>query len=119
MSKVESPLYGTEATGPLFGLIGFSNQWGTAIVRSLPPPGAPPSAIQAYRRSQFKEAVSVWRTLPTSEKISWSARKTDTLTGYNVFIKAYLSALTQDEIPIFRALYGTFKANKTLYGTNV
>ncbi len=116
MSKVDGPLYGTEATGSIARQITFSNQWGWAITRGYSAPHDRPTPLRTYQRGRFWNAVSAWNALDTDQKALWTARKYGTLTGYNLFIHAWLTGWTAEDFPLQELFYGTFKFGEGYYG---
>lgn len=115
MSKVDSPLYGTEATGSIASLITFSNQWGWPIARGYLTPHDIPTPLRIYQRGRFYDAVSAWNALDAAQKALWNARKYGTLTAYNLFIAAWLTGLTLADFPLQDLRYGSFKFGEGFY----
>ena len=102
MAKLDRPLYGTEATGALARSLSFR--------RTLNPPdlpGAPPvslgtvakipvmscrpSLAQTMQRCRYADAVSAWLALTNEARSSWNTNKPSNLTGFNFFIRLFLS----------------------------
>ncbi len=116
MSKVDSPLYGTDASGSIAGTIAFSNQWGWTIARGHAQPADVKTPLRLYQRGRFLQASQLWQSLAPFEQAAWRARTSGMLTGYNLFIQAYFFGIPVEELPLTAALYGQVIFAELLYG---
>ena len=90
MAKLESPLYGTEATGTLARALAYRTTTDWNIVAKIPAPGAPPSTAQTARRQLFLDAVAAWHALTPEQHNFYQNNHPGNLTGYLFFIKLWL-----------------------------
>jgi len=102
MAKLDRPLFGEWATGTFNRTLAFRQTinppdapgdtavyWGT--VAKLPGSACKPSAGQTTVRANYSAAVAAWNALSASEKELWRISKPSNLTGFNFFIRLFLS----------------------------
>ena len=91
MANLDRPLYGSEATGTLARALSFRRtlNWGT--VAKIPFMSCRPSPAQVVQRARYADAVAAWLALSAGERLTWNTNKPDNLTGFNFFIRLYLS----------------------------
>lgn len=76
---------------------------GITCMRSYVVPRNPDTAAQRERRRRFAAAVQCWKSLSAETKERWNSIKADKrLTGYNVFVSAYMRC---DTVPLLSAAH--------------
>ena len=102
MAKLDRPLYGEYASGTLARALSYRHTfnppdapgdpvvtWGT--VAKIPVNSCLPSSGQVGRRYLFSLAVSAWHALAEAEQSTWRTSKPGNLSGFNFFVKLFLS----------------------------
>lgn len=118
MPILDNPLFGDEASGTVNTGIIYSNQWGWPIARAPRAPVFQRTPAQDETRSSFALAIAAWKILAEADKQAWRIRAPAPLTGFNLFLKAYLTGQTIVNFPARRALYGLTILGQLQYGRN-
>jgi hypothetical protein len=86
MSKVDQPLFGSDASGSIAKTVTFSNQYGWAIARAFLTRTDTPTPLQIYQRGRFYEALLKWKTLTEAQKAKYTQAAPEGWTGFNLYI---------------------------------
>jgi len=116
MPLLDTPLFGDEASATISKNLTYSNQWGWSIARGFRSPVYQRTELQDDTRSLFAAAIAAWRSLPEPEKNRWRSRAPAPLTGYNQFIRAFMTGLTIDHFPPVRSYYSVIPLGQIEYG---
>ncbi len=99
--KLDRPLYGEYATGPLAGVLCFRHTVNPpdlpgepvvycGTVAQLPASRTQPSAAQAAQRSIYAVAVAGWRALDDADKAFYVANRPSNLSAFNFYLRLHL-----------------------------
>ncbi|SDL78341.1 hypothetical protein [Halarsenatibacter silvermanii] len=93
MALVNGPLFSLQASGKFADELIFSQWRGLNIVRKKPQPPRPqPAAELTLQQKKFRKAAEAYRRLNPAEKKKWREKAVGRpLTGYNLFLKDYIS----------------------------
>ena len=102
MAKLDRPLYGEYATGTLGRALAFRHTENPpddpgqpavylGTVAKIPVNSCGPSPSQIAHRSSFAAAVQAWHSLTAGARAQWRALKPPQLTGWNFFLRLFLS----------------------------
>jgi hypothetical protein len=91
MARLESPLYGDEATGTLSRVLAFRRTVNHPSVARLPFITCPPTAAQIAHRQKYRDAVGAWHALTPAEQTAYQSNRPSNLSGLNFFLRCFLS----------------------------
>lgn len=86
---VPASMLGLIASGDVDGLSIYTDRHGRKIAYPKAPPEKPPSPLQVYQRTRFKDAMSNWRNATQSTRTNYetvSLRANLAMTGLNLWL---------------------------------
>ena len=86
MARLDQPLFGSEATGPLARVLFFRRTDPTPSVARAPGLPFRSSASQLFQRAAFSAARSLWLELSPASRATYAAAHPPGMTGYNFFL---------------------------------
>lgn len=86
MARLDQPLFGSEATGPLARVLFFRRSDPTPSVARAPALPFRSSASQLFQRAAFSAARSLWLELSPASRATYAAAHPPGMTGYNFFL---------------------------------
>lgn len=86
MARLDQPLFGSEATGPLARVLFFRRSSPTPSLARAPALPFRSSSLQRFQRAAFSAARAAWLDLPTARRVEFAASHPPGMTGYNFFL---------------------------------
>lgn len=86
MARLDQPLFGSDATGPLARVLFFRRSEPTPSVARAPALPFRSSSLQRFQRAAFAAARAAWLELPPASRSAYAGAHPPGMTGYNFFL---------------------------------
>ena len=92
VSKVKGPAFSLAAFGSIARRVNYTGREGAAVARAHPRASRSSSAAQLARRALYAAGCAGWRALAPDEQLAQTAAARPlALTGFNLYMRTYLS----------------------------